>query len=490
MGKFFVFFGVLVLGVLGFGAWFVYSATAFPLDDWQGTVQLEAESGKVYVKQGNLEYQLVKETLELKEGDGVKTDAASEASISIGDGAVLRLAENTEITISQADMASMWEQQVNVKVSDGKIWFRILKLFNDQSKWEVETPSVVATVRGTAFSIGTEGLFVGESQVAVKNKRLGNRAKETLVGLGEVMNFSNEDGQDGFKKVKLDREKMDDTLKQWVDGNFKNDKSFQKLARERVNARLKNYMGAEPGTWKYKLQQEAEKIREKFIDDDQTKAKWENFKQQRRLAEGTWLAEKGDAKELQNFLKDQKLDKSLREKILPELMGEDKLDWQEIMPDRELPNRVFDWNELDTTFNRLNKDLDNLNFDFDVSGLDSWLKFQTDNPDYFRLIDAYTKRWATVDYTDPAQIQAMLSSPEYLNLMNFFMKLEANGELESTFNPTINRVNEPADEINLLDKPVIEPVEILEPGQTQVVEEQPEPVQEPITDEIILDFTF
>jgi hypothetical protein len=500
MAKFFAFFAILVLGVLGFGAWFVYSATAFPMDDWQGTVQLEPEQGQVYVKQGNLDYQLVKETMDLKEGDSVKTDANSSANIVIGDGAVMRMDASTELTINQADMASMWEQQVNVKVSDGKIWFRILKLFNDQSQWEVETPSVVATVRGTAFSIGTEGLFVGESKVAVKNKRLGNRAKEMLVGLGEVMNFSNEDDQDGFRKVKLDREKMDDTLKQWVDDNFKNDKSFQKLTRERVNARLKNYMGAEPGTWKYKLQQEAEKIREKFIDDDQTQEKWNNFKQQRRLAEGAWLAEKGDVKQLQDFLKDQKLDKALREKVLPELLGEDKLDWQKIMPDRQFPDRVFDWQELDITLERLNKKLNNFDFNFDMSGLDAWLNFQTENPEYFRLIKAFTDKWSNIDYTDPVQIQAMINSPEYINLVKFFSRMSEDLQLQrqplntnnsvellnvssgSTTNGTATNTENTTSEEEV-------PMETLEDGQTQATED-PAPAEEPIYDETVLEFKF
>ncbi len=202
---------------------------------------------------------------------------------------------------------------------------------------------MVATVRGAAFFIGTEDLFVGESQVTVKDKRLGNRAKEVLVGLGEAMQFSG-DGRDTLQKIKLGRDKLDDNMKKWVANNFKNDQNFQKLAREKVNARLKKYMGAEQGTLKYKLQQRAEQIREKFIDDEQTKAQWENFKQQRRLAEGTWLAEKGDANQLRDFLKDQKLDKSLREKVLPELLGKEKLDWQKIIPERQLPDRVFDWN--------------------------------------------------------------------------------------------------------------------------------------------------
>ncbi|HOX96808.1 MAG TPA: FecR family protein [bacterium] len=497
MAKFFVFFGVVIFGLLGAGAWFVYSATSFPIDDWQGTVQLQVEKGQVYVKQGNLEYQLVKEDLTLATGDSVKTSDNSAASIVVGEGAVMRLDANTELTINQAEMSSMWEQQVNVKVSEGKIWFRILKLFNDQSQWEVETPTVVATVRGTAFSIGTEELFVGESQVAVKDKRLGNRGKEVLVGLGEAMQFVG-DGRDNLQKIKLGRDKLDDNLKQWVDKNFKNDGSFQKLARERVNTRLKKYMGAEPGTLKYKLQQTAENIREKFIDDEQTKARWENFKQQRRLAEGAWLAEKGDANQLRDFLKDQKLDKSLREKVLPELLGEDKLDWQKIMPEREMPDRIFDWNQFDNTFERLNRDLDNLNFNFDMSGLDAWMKYQTDNPEYFRLIKAYTDKWSNIDYTDPAQIQAMINSPEYLNLMRFFSQmsddlplqrqpLDNSNDIEllnvrpSTTTTTDETLTTTGDDV---------PMETLEPGQTQVVEEEPEPPQEPVDDEIILDFTF
>lgn len=496
MAKFFTFFAVLVLGVLGFGAWFVYSATSFPMDDWQGTVQLQVEGGQVYVKQGNLDYQAVNETVVLQEGDSVRTGEDSFASIVVGEGTVIRLAANTELTINQAKMASMWEQQVNVKVSEGKIWFRILKLFNDQSQWEVETPTVVATVRGTAFFIGTEDLFVGEGQVVLKDKRLGNRAKEVLVGLGEAMQFSGDD-RESLQKIKLGRDKLDDNAKQWVENNFKNDKNFQKLAREKVNAYLKKYMGAEPGTLKYKLQQRAEQIREKFIDDEQTKEQWENFKQQRRLAEGTWLAEKGDAKQLEDFLKDQKLDRIFQEKVLPELVGEDKLDWQKIIPDRKIPDRVFDWTQFDYSFERLNHDLDNIDFNFDMSGLDAWLKYQTDNPEYFRLLKAYTDKWSNIDYNDPAQIQAMLNSQEYINLVKFFSQIPESLQLQQqSLNNSGNlellnvKTVTPSFDSKTNSGPGIDvPIETLEAGQIQAIEDSA-PVEEPIYDETILQFNL
>lgn len=210
------------------------------------------------------------------------------------------------------------------------------------------------------------------------------------------------------------------------------------------------------------------------------------------------MAEKGDTNQLRDFLKDQKLDKNLREKVLPELLGEDKLDWQKIMPEREMPDRIFDWNQFDNTFERLNRDLDNLNFNFDMSGLDAWMKYQTDNPEYFRLIKAYTDKWSNIDYTDPAQIQAMINSPEYLNLMRFFSQmsddlpfqrqpLDNSNDIEllnvrpSTTTTTDETLTTTGDDV---------PMETLEPGQTQVVEEEPEPPQEPVDDEIILDFTF
>ncbi len=30
------------------------------------------------------------------------------------------------------------------------------------------------------------------------------------------------------------------------------------------------------------------------------------------------------------------------------------------------------------------------------------MKYQTDNPEYSRLIKAYTDKWSNIDYTDPA----------------------------------------------------------------------------------------
>ena len=185
---------IFVLGVATFG---VLALTKSPVDDWQGFVDLHIIKADVFLKQGNSNYQMVEEDIILLEGDTVKTDGQGEAEISFADGSVLRLSPKTEIQINQASLKSLWEQNVNVSVNYGKIWFRIIKIFDDGSSWEVETPTVVATVRGTAFGLelldeGKVSVLVAESEVFVKEKNVKENAKQALAVAGQRMEIGNE----------------------------------------------------------------------------------------------------------------------------------------------------------------------------------------------------------------------------------------------------------------------------------------------------------
>ncbi|GAG16301.1 unnamed protein product, partial [marine sediment metagenome] len=101
----------------------------------------------------------------LKENYKIKTLNDGKASIVFYESDILRLEENTEI-----DLQEISEEKISIKQNLGDTWSRILRLTGKE--YEIETPTTVATVRGTGFSVSIkeESVVVGDGTVSVKSK--------------------------------------------------------------------------------------------------------------------------------------------------------------------------------------------------------------------------------------------------------------------------------------------------------------------------------
>ena len=89
-------------------------------------------------------------------GDIVKTGDNSGARLNFSDGSVARLYEKSTLKITQAEFAP--EKKVaKFKALLGKFKFKVTKLLGKESKFEVETPTAVASVRGTEFDMEVLG---------------------------------------------------------------------------------------------------------------------------------------------------------------------------------------------------------------------------------------------------------------------------------------------------------------------------------------------
>lgn len=100
-------------------------------------------------------------------GDTVRTGANAIATVVFPDVGAMRLEENTKISIQTLSSSRVYLIQ-----SVGDTYSKIKKLLGAESSYEVETPTAVATVRGTAFGVLVDRLkktqiVVGESSVSV-----------------------------------------------------------------------------------------------------------------------------------------------------------------------------------------------------------------------------------------------------------------------------------------------------------------------------------
>ncbi|MCX5786279.1 MAG: FecR family protein [Elusimicrobia bacterium] len=121
--------------------------------------------GDVQVKRaGEKEYAEIKVNDMLNSGDGIKTGAASQASVVTKGGAEVRLNENSNFEISPKGKL---REVINLAV--GQVW---TKMLHKMAKLNVRTPSAVCAVRGTEADIEQRDLLtvkVYEGHVDVGN---------------------------------------------------------------------------------------------------------------------------------------------------------------------------------------------------------------------------------------------------------------------------------------------------------------------------------
>lgn len=108
-------------------------------------VTIEIETGQVQKK---LEDQWVTLTSgqTIEDGDTLQSGSGTDATITFSNGSNLRLDENTQVTIKASS------SNISIRQTLGRTWSRVTKLLGQNESYEVETPTAVATVRGTTFS--------------------------------------------------------------------------------------------------------------------------------------------------------------------------------------------------------------------------------------------------------------------------------------------------------------------------------------------------
>jgi len=90
----------------------------------------------------------------LQENDQVKVPAKSRAELILDNQSVLRLAENTLLSIqSLQEEAATQIQTARMELALGKLWTRAAKLFHPASRYDIKTPTAIAGVQGTIYQV-------------------------------------------------------------------------------------------------------------------------------------------------------------------------------------------------------------------------------------------------------------------------------------------------------------------------------------------------
>ena len=108
-------------------------------------------------------------------GDKVETKKESRCEITFLNGHVVRLDENSIYTVEKA-VLSQDRTQVESKLSLGRLWSNIRKIFSKQDYFRVKSPTAVVAVRGTIYRINANPdssteVYVYRGEVAVSPAR-------------------------------------------------------------------------------------------------------------------------------------------------------------------------------------------------------------------------------------------------------------------------------------------------------------------------------
>jgi len=118
------------------------------------------------------------------EGDLIRTAAGGSVDVMLPDGISVRIKENSEIRLTDLFRNRSNGREIKIQLEKGLLYAMIQKLHRDES-FRVTTPTAIAGVRGTSFSVETDGssteveLYDGSVAVSVPKE---TATEEVLAG--------------------------------------------------------------------------------------------------------------------------------------------------------------------------------------------------------------------------------------------------------------------------------------------------------------------
>lgn len=115
--------------------------------------------GQVQVKRaGETQWTSACPNMILLENDQIKVLSQSRAELILDNQSVMRLSENTLLTIHKLEEEKATQKETaRMDISTGKLWVRMAKLFNPASRYDVKTPTAIAGVQGTVYQVKVAG---------------------------------------------------------------------------------------------------------------------------------------------------------------------------------------------------------------------------------------------------------------------------------------------------------------------------------------------
>lgn len=252
----------IVLIFCGTGIWF-WLLGSLPTDSMPRTYLRVTQSTVDIRKVGSDEWVPVKDGQEVFVGDTIRTGSTGNATIAFEGKGESRLGKNSEVHVGRLDRSATTPFAVELQLVTGRVWNRVLRLLDLDESYVVQTNSVVATVRGTAFDFqstttGTT-LWVSDSAVEVSGSIRGNLAQTLpaplIITEGFMATFELSGGHGGSKPIDEASRQSD-----WFVKNILNDTAFLRATTERLNAKMTALGASRPESLTDKLTKFSERL--------------------------------------------------------------------------------------------------------------------------------------------------------------------------------------------------------------------------------------
>ncbi len=93
--------------------------------------------------------------MKIYQGDQIRTEAESRCEITLEDGTIVRMDENTFQQFEKC-MINKTAKEVSLFLSTGKIWLNARKILAKSDSFKVRTNKAVCAIRGTKFRVDTD----------------------------------------------------------------------------------------------------------------------------------------------------------------------------------------------------------------------------------------------------------------------------------------------------------------------------------------------
>lgn len=200
--------------------------------------QLVIDSGFVQIKHSGKDWQQAESGMLLFQSDSIRTGNNSQATVILFESSIIQLDNNTEIMLKKIIRLAE-ETSMNIRQKSGRTWNTILKISGIDS-YEVQTPTTIASVRGTSFYV--QILENGTTEVGVV---YGNITIFKIIDNEIVMGINLSENE----YVYIDPTKIHSPLKpllleldEWILQNIQKDEEFLSGIKDDLWARISPYI--------------------------------------------------------------------------------------------------------------------------------------------------------------------------------------------------------------------------------------------------------
>jgi hypothetical protein len=133
-------------------SWFLIAVAAIALLHAENVARITRIEGRAeLMRMGSDSWKVAKPNMQLAIGDALYAHKESLVELEYAVGSIVRLDANTKVTIEQCS-----EKRASTRSGVGRVWINARKLLSQGNEFEMISPTAVAAVRGTAFSMSTD----------------------------------------------------------------------------------------------------------------------------------------------------------------------------------------------------------------------------------------------------------------------------------------------------------------------------------------------